>query len=118
MKEQAIDLHGYAPDEIRIAGAPQWDLYFRGGVTTSRGAFFGRIGADPARRLNHADDDARALYSHHDHLLRVMIGRCVRARGGTMRRSSSVCTPRDEIEAYAAFQGVPHVIIENRSGRR
>ena len=33
MKQQAIELHGYEPDEIRIAGTPQWDRYFRDGVT-------------------------------------------------------------------------------------
>ena len=51
MKEQAIDLHGYQPDEIRLAGVPQWDRYFTPGVTISRDDFFRRIGADPARRL-------------------------------------------------------------------
>ena len=30
MKQQAVELHGYQPDEVRVAGAPQWDLYFRG----------------------------------------------------------------------------------------
>src|SRR2546427_1325806 len=32
MKQQAVDFHGYAPDEVRIAGAAQWDLYFRIGT--------------------------------------------------------------------------------------
>ena len=29
MRDQAIDLHGYQPDEIRVAGVPQFDGYFR-----------------------------------------------------------------------------------------
>ncbi len=112
MKEQAIDLHGYAPDEIRLAGAPQWDLYFRGGVTTSRGAFFSRIGADPARRLITLTTTPRALYAHHDHVLRVMIGAM---REGAWQHDTQILVrlhPRDDLDAYTAFQGLPHVIVE------
>ncbi len=36
MKQQAIDFHGYAPDEVKFAGAPQWDLYFREGTLLPR----------------------------------------------------------------------------------
>ena len=58
MKQQAIELHGYEPDELRIAGVPQWDRYFRDGVAISREAFCARIGADPSTRAADGDDDA------------------------------------------------------------
>src|SRR5207249_1964024 len=73
MKQQAVELHGYAPADVRIAGTPQWDLYFRNTIATSRDIFFKRIGADPARRLITLTTTPRELYAHHDHVLRVMI---------------------------------------------
>lgn len=112
MKRQAIELHGYKPDEVRIAGTPQWDLYFRDGMLTSRDAFFRRIGADPSRRLVTLTTTPRELYPHHDHVLRVLIRAMA---SGAWRHPVQVRVrlhPRDEMDAYAAFQGVPHVIIE------
>jgi len=51
MKQQAIELHGYGPKQVRVAGPPHWDRYFRPGSVMSREAFFSRIGADASRRL-------------------------------------------------------------------
>ena len=112
MKQQAVDLHGYAPAEVRIAGAPQWDVYFRNNLVTSREAFFRRIGADPARRLITLTTTPRELYAHHDHVLRVML-RAMAAR--QWRHDAQILVrlhPRDDLNAYAEFQGVPHVIVE------
>jgi hypothetical protein len=112
MQQQAVELHGYDSDEIRIAGAPQWDLYFRDGTFVSREAFFRRIGADPARKLIALTTTPRALYSHHDHVLRVLID-AVASRA--WRHDAQLLVrlhPRDDLDAYAAFQGMPHVIIE------
>jgi hypothetical protein len=112
MRAQAIELHGYAPHEVRIAGTPQWDLYFRGGVTASREAFFARIGGDPARKLITLTTTPRELYSHHDHVLRVLIRAM---RDGVWRHDAQILVrlhPRDDLAAYAAFRGMPHVIVE------
>jgi hypothetical protein len=112
MRRQAIDLHGYAPDDIRVAGTPQWDPYFRENSFVTREAFFHRIGADPARRLIALTTTPRELYPHHDHVLRVLIDAMARR---AWRHDVQVLVrlhPRDRIEAYAAFQGTPHVIIE------
>jgi len=112
MRQQAVDLHGYEPDEVRIAGTPQWDLYFRSGVTASRDAFFARIGADPARKLITLTTTPRELYAHHDHVVRVLIRAM---REGAWRHDAQILVrlhPRDDLGAYAAFQGVPHVVVE------
>jgi hypothetical protein len=111
MKQQAIDLHGYRPDEVRVAGAPQWDVYFRS-PGASREAFFSRIGADPSRKLITLSTTPRELYSHHDHVVRVLIRAM---RGGTWPWPAQLLVrlhPRDELSAYAEFQREPHVIIE------
>jgi hypothetical protein len=112
MKQQAIDLHGYQPDEIRIAGTPQWDAYFRDGTTMPREPFFRDLGADPSRRLITLTTTPRELYPHHDHVLRVL----VRAMAsGAWTHPAQILVrlhPRDDLAAYSAFAGIPNVIIE------
>ena len=112
MKQQAVDFHGYAPAEVRVAGTPQWDLYFRKGTVAPREAFFRQIGADPARKLVTLTTTPRELYPHHDHVLRVLIEAMTT---NAWREPAQVLVrlhPRDERDAYAEFEGVPHVIIE------
>jgi hypothetical protein len=112
MKEQAISLHGYAPDDVRIAGAPQWDLYFKDGTLLPRDAFFRAIGADPARRLITLSTTPRELYPHHDHVLRVLIRAMDAGVWDAPAQLLVRLHPRDDRAAYAEFEGVPHVIIE------
>lgn len=112
MKAQAVALHGYAPDEVTVAGVPQWDRYFRSPVTISREAFCARVGADPARRIVTLTTTPQELYRHHDHVLRVL----VRAMsGGAWPQPAQVLVrlhPRDDLTCYAAFENVPGVIVE------
>jgi hypothetical protein len=112
MKQQAIDLHGYAPGDVRVAGTPQWDLYFQSGTLISRDDFCATVGADPGRRLVTLTTTPRELYPHHDHVLRVMVEAM---QSGAWREPAQILVrlhPRDELDAYAAFRGLPHVIIE------
>jgi hypothetical protein len=111
MKEQAIALHGYEPGEVRVAGAPQWDRYFRS-ETSSREAFFARIGADPSRRLVTLTTTPRELYPHHDYVLGVMIRALEAGVWGVPAQILVRLHPRDAIEAYQQFQGMANVIIE------
>jgi CDP-glycerol:poly(glycerophosphate) glycerophosphotransferase len=112
MKQQAIDFHGYAPEQIRIAGAPQWDLYFKEGTIAPRETFFREIGADPARRLVTLTTTPRELYPHHDHVLRVLVRALETRAWGHDAQLLVRLHPRDDRDAYAAFEGLPHVIVE------
>jgi len=112
MKQQAVDLHGYRPDEIRIAGTPQWDLYFRSGPGIGREAFCRRIGADPERKLVTLTTTPRELYSHHDHVLRVLIEAMDSRRWPCPVQILVRLHPRDDRSAYAAFENLPYVIVE------
>jgi hypothetical protein len=112
MKDQAIRFHGYEDDEIRVAGTPQWDRYFRQGVTISRDEFCARVGADPTRRLITVTTTPHELYSHHDHVLRVLLRAL---RDGTFTQPAQVLVrshPRDDRAHYAEFENVPGLIIE------
>ena len=91
MKQQAIELHGYAPDEIRVAGTPQWDLLFprRHDHRRARRSS-ASIGADPSRKLVTLTTTPRELYPHHDHVLRVL----ARAMAdGRLARAGAVAGP-------------------------
>lgn len=111
IKTQAITLHGYRPDAVRVAGAPQFDVHFKPQLRATREEFFQRIGADPSRKLIVITTTPRALYRHHDHVLRVLVQAIER---GPLSGAQVLVRlhPRDEVEAYREFAGVPHVIIE------
>jgi hypothetical protein len=111
MKAQAVELHGYQPEEVRVGGVPQWDRYFTEGSTTSREEFCARVGADPARRLVTLTTTPQELYPHHDHVLRVM---SAALREGQWPAAQILVRlhPRDDRAKYAAFENVPGIIIE------
>jgi hypothetical protein len=112
MRDQAVGLHGYRPEEIRVAGTPQWDLYFKSGPVTPRETFFRRVGADPSRKLITLTTTPRELYPHHDHVLRVLV-RALENRA--WRHDAQILVrlhPRDEVEPYDQFRGAPRVIVE------
>jgi hypothetical protein len=111
MKRQAVDLHGYTPDQIRVSGPPHWDRYFRQGPTVTREAFFARIGADPSRRLITLTTSGKELYAHFDRVIRVLTGAIGNGQWGPAQLLVRV-HPRDDLARYDAFRGLPHLIIE------
>ncbi|MGE3345228.1 MAG: CDP-glycerol glycerophosphotransferase family protein [Vicinamibacterales bacterium] len=111
MKDQAVRLHGYRPEAVSVAGAPQFDVHFRSQARCTRAEFFQRIGADPSRKLIVLTTTPRALYRHHDHVLREL---STAIQDGRLAGAQVLVRlhPRDEVEAYREFDRVPHVIIE------
>jgi hypothetical protein len=109
MKQQAVALHGYDPEAIRVAGAPQFDVHFR--QRTPRPDFFERIGADPSRRLIALTTTPRSLYLHHDHVLRALVAGL---QDGRLHNAQVLVRlhPRDEFDAYREFADIPNVIVE------
>jgi hypothetical protein len=112
MKAQAVELHGYQPGEVRVAGTPQWDVYFRPRPPVSRDAFFARLGADPLRKLVTLSTTPHELYPHHDHVLRVMVQAMENGRWPFPAQLLVRLHPRDEMSYYEAFRRTPHVILE------
>jgi hypothetical protein len=112
MKQQAIELHGYTDDAVKVAGTPQWDRYFRDGVSISREAFVERIGADPARKLLTLTTTPRELFPHHDHVLRIMLAAIRSARFEHPAQILVRLHPRDDRAHYAEFERVPEIVLE------
>jgi hypothetical protein len=112
MKQQATELHGYLPDEVRVAGTPQWDLYFRQGAQIGREAFCARVGADPAKRIVTLTTTPHELYGHHDHVLRVLVAGIRADRFGRPVQVLVRLHPRDDRSHYREFEHTPDVILE------
>jgi CDP-glycerol:poly(glycerophosphate) glycerophosphotransferase len=111
MREQAVAFHGYRDDEVRLAGAPHWDLYFQPGVTGSRQAFCREIGADPSRRLVTLTTTPQELYGHHAHVLRTLV-RGLQSGAWPAAQILVRLHPRDDLGRYEEFRNVREVIIE------
>jgi hypothetical protein len=112
MKQQAIEFHGYRPEEIAITGPPHWDVYFEANRRSSREAFCGRIGADPSRRIITLTTSPLELYPHFDHVLRVLIEATRAQRWPCPCQILVRVHPRDDAARYRQFAGVPNVIVE------
>ena len=112
MKEQAVTLHGYRPEQVRTSGPPHWDRYFQTSETGTREAFFQRAGLDPARRLITITTTPAALYSHFDHVIRVLLRAVQGDCWGLDAQLLVRLHPRDDLDRYDEFRGTPHVIIE------
>ena len=111
MKQQAVELHGYEPDNVRVAGPPHWDRYFRPGPVISRDVFFTRIGADPSRRLITLMTTGKTLYDHYPRVVRVLMTAIDEGRFGPAQLLVRL-HPRDDLDRYDRFRGTAHLIVE------
>lgn len=111
IKAQAVTLHGYRPEAIRVTGAPQFDPHFRQNVRTPREEFFRRVGADPARKLVVLTTTPASLYPHHAHVLRALATAIADGKLGDAQVLVRL-HPRDEVEAYREFEEDAHVLVE------
>lgn len=51
-RTEAVNLHHFRPDQIRVTGVPQFDIYFRpAALFADRATWLQKLGLDPARQL-------------------------------------------------------------------
>jgi hypothetical protein len=111
MKQQAVDLHGYTPEQVRVSGPPHWDRYFRSGPVIARDAFCARVGADPSRRLITLMTTGKTLYDHYPRIVRVLMAAIDRGQWGAAQLLVRL-HPRDDLDRYDEFRGTPHLFVE------
>jgi len=111
MRGEAIALHGYEPDRVAVAGAPQFDSYFTES-RTPREEFCRRVGLNPARRIITLATIPPSKFQHHD----FVVDRLLDAMGsGAIREPADLLIrlhPRDDSRHYQQYAGLPHVVVE------
>jgi hypothetical protein len=111
MRDEAYVLHGYDRSRVTVAGAPQFDSYFRGPRST-RDAFCRRTGLDPVRKIVTLATIPASKFPHH----RFVIDGLLDAIGsGLIRQPADLLIrlhPRDDASAYERYAGRPHVVVE------
>jgi len=112
MKRQAVEIHGYRPGQVCVAGVPQFDIYADSATYTSREAFFARIGADPAKKLITLTTIPPVLYAYHEVVIDDLLAAMRCGRLGASAQLLVRVHPRDDIARYERFMGQPDVIVE------
>ena len=112
MKRQAVEIHGYRPEQVCVAGVPQFDNYARAESFQTREAFFRRIGADPAKKLVTLTTIPPVLYTYHDVVIDEILAAIRSGRLGEPAQLLVRVHPRDDLAKYERFAGDPDVIVE------
>jgi hypothetical protein len=111
MRDEACELHAYEADRVAVTGVPQFDSYFSSSRST-REAFCGRVGLDPARRIITLATIPAPKFAYHgfviDRLLDAMESGALAAPASLLVRLH----PRDDAAPYERFTGRPHVVVE------
>jgi hypothetical protein len=119
MKREAVELHGYRPEQVAVNGVPQFDIYRDGSAIDTLEEFCRHIGADPVRKLATLTTIPPVLYRHHDRVIARLAEAIDREELGFPAQLLVRVHPRDDLELYRQFEGRPHVIVEKpfRTGR-
>lgn len=112
MRREAVRYHGFAPEQIAVSGAVQFDGYFRTGGPPSREEFFERVGADPSRRLVTIATAPHSMYATTARLVETLARAVATDRLGVPAQLLVRVHPRDELELYREFDGQPFVAVE------
>ncbi len=112
MKRQAVEIHGYRPQQVCVAGVPHFDIYARPESYVSREAFLQRIGADPAKQLITLTTIPPVLYTYHEIVTDEIVAAMRDGRFGGPTQLLVRVHPRDDIGKYERFVGQPDVIVE------
>jgi CDP-Glycerol:Poly(glycerophosphate) glycerophosphotransferase len=111
MRGEAIALHGYDPDRVAVAGAPQFDSYFTES-RTPREEFCRRVGLNPARRIITLATIPPSKFPHHAYVIERLLEAI--ASGAIAAPSSLLIRlhPRDDLKHFERYAGLPHVVVE------
>jgi hypothetical protein len=117
LKHELMTYHGYAADDLYVAGVPQFDIYTHRDQFLAREAFFKKWKLDPAKKLITFTTGTRGTSPYDDQVV-DLLGQKVRQ--GVFKQPCQLMVrlhPKDLPELYIRFEGRPEMVIQS-PGRR
>lgn len=113
VKNEAIKFQNYKPEDIRIVGIPQFDIYKQPERLMSREDFFRFIGADPAKRLILFGSEGKVSVNDPDIVETIIkfMGEGSLAAPCQLFIRPYLSFPDDE-KKFSRFAGAPDVILD------
>jgi hypothetical protein len=117
LKAELVMYHGYQPEELCVAGVPQFDIYTHRSEFLSREDFFRKWKLDLAKRLITYTTGTPGTAPCDDKVIDLLYKRM---KAGTFRQPCQLLVrlhPKDLPEIYHRFEGLPDLVIQ-LPGRR
>jgi len=112
MRREAVELHGYRPEQIFVTGVPQFDHYADRAALGPRADFLRRLGLRPDARLVTLTTVPAILYPHHPEVIDVLLAARCRGELGPNVELLVRVHQRDDLERYRRFEGVAGLRVE------
>lgn len=111
MKREAVELHGYNPEHVHIAGAPHFDPYFRREGLLGREEFFKNMGLDPGKKLITYTTVPQTTCGYQGDFISIVLEA---VNAGTLGPAQLLVRlhPQDEEAAYSKFRSTPGLVFD------
>jgi hypothetical protein len=83
MRQEAIELHDYSPEDVEVAGVAHFDIYQRPAELLDRAAVCGRLGLDPSRPYVVFGTVSPFLFPYNKELAELLAAATAEGRIGT-----------------------------------
>jgi CDP-glycerol glycerophosphotransferase (TagB/SpsB family) len=113
VKKEAIELHGYSPRDIFVAGVPQFDIYFTREGESSKEDFFKKIGADPEKKLITYTTGTPTLFPSEPDAIDILLRYILENKFIYPCQLLVRLNPRDNADRYEKFKNIEDIIIDN-----
>jgi hypothetical protein len=112
MREEALGMHGYRPDQVSVTGVPQFDQYAERGRLGSRSEFLESIGLPGAAPLVTLTTVPSVLYPRHDLVVDLLLA--ARLAGELPADAAFLVRvhQRDDVDQYQRFRDIPGLRVE------
>ncbi|GMV05462.1 MAG: hypothetical protein AMXMBFR53_17400 [Gemmatimonadota bacterium] len=112
MKDQAVTIHGLAPERVVVTGAPQHDLFARDRGFREREPFLRDLGLDPARPVVVYTTGTEGTINREPEVV-ARLEAALRAELGDAFQLLVRVHQLDKVERYDALRGRPGVVFDH-----